>query len=163
MKAPADPLKPQRINALTRAFYDDLLVYDAQSHRAHSLNKTAAAVWSQCNGDATAPEIARRLESTLQSGSAEALVEMAIGKLRRAGLLVDGEQDQNHPQLLSRRKVLRGIRTAAGVMIPVVATLVLPTPTEAASCFPNLHACSNNGQCCSGHCGLAGINLVCLP
>jgi hypothetical protein len=34
---------------------------------------------------------------------------------------------------------------------------------QAASCFPLLHACTNNGQCCSGHCGLSGVSLVCLP
>ena len=51
------PPKPKRIEAVTRKFHDELLIYDARKHQAHCLNKTAAAVWLECNGDATVAEI----------------------------------------------------------------------------------------------------------
>jgi hypothetical protein len=156
------PLKPKHIKALTREFHDELLVYDAGRHRAHCLNKTAAMVWSECNGDATVSDIAKRLRSALQKES-DAIVRLAVIKLRKAGLLEESDAVLVGGELLNRRDVLRRMRTIAIVALPVVTTMLVPMPASAASCFPLLHACTSNVQCCSGHCGVSGVNLVCLP
>lgn len=155
-------LKPKRIKALTRQFDDELLVYDPGRHMAHCLNTTAAMVWWECNGDATVPDIAERVKSALPTDG-DAIVELAVMKLRKAGLLEKSDAVLAGGELLNRRDVLKRVRTAAIVAVPVVITMLVPTPARAASCFPLLHSCSSGAQCCSGHCGLSGVNLVCLP
>ena len=157
-----NPLKPKRIDALTREFHDELLVYDGKKHKAHCLNKTAAVVWLACSGDATVPEIAKKLEGYFH-GSDDTLVRLSVAKLRKAGLLENTDIVFDSRESLNRRDVLKRIRAIAVVALPVVATMLVPMPTAAASCFPLLHTCSTGAQCCSGHCGLSGIKFVCLP
>lgn len=161
VKELTDQLKPKRIKALTRKFDDELLVYDERRHKAHCLNRTAAMVWLECTGHFTVPEISKKLDADFQSGGDDSLVRLAVVRLYRAGLL---EKSGTVPAaLLSRREVLNRVRAIAIVAIPLVTTMLVPTPARAASCFPLLHLCSSNIQCCSGHCGSSGVNLVCLP
>ena len=155
-------LKPKHIDALTREFHDELLVYDGEKHKAHCLNKTAAMVWLACSGDATVPEIAKKLEDYFHS-SDDALVRLSVAKLHNAGLLEKSDIVFDSRESLNRRDVLKRIRAIAVVALPVVTTMLVPMAAAAASCFPLLHTCSSGAQCCSGHCGLSGIKLVCLP
>jgi len=157
-----NPLKPKRIEALTREFHDELLVYDGEKHKAHCLNKTAAVVWLECRGDATVPEIAKKLEGYFHS-SDDTLVRLSVAKLRKAGLLEKTEAVLDGRESLNRRDVLKRIRLMAVVALPLVTTMLVPLPAAAASCFPLLHTCSSGVQCCSGRCGLSGLRLVCLP
>ena len=46
---------PKRVDALSRPLDDELLVYDARTHRGHCLNQTAAAVWKACDGNDDRP------------------------------------------------------------------------------------------------------------
>jgi Coenzyme PQQ synthesis protein D (PqqD) len=163
MSKQANPLKPQRIEAFTREFGDELLVYDQRRHRAHCLNKTAAAVWLECDGEATVAEIAKRLESLMCAECDDVLVRLAVAKLRKAGLLEKSDAVADSASFLHRRDALKRLRTVALMALPVVTTMLVPTPAFAASCFPLLHACNNNLQCCSGHCGISGVSTVCLP
>lgn len=163
MKNRIDQLRPKRIVALTREFYDELLVYDEGTHKAHCLNKTAAIVWLECTGNATVPEIAKKVEKQLHTEGDDTLVGLAIMKLYKSGLLEKTEAGPGGENLPNRRDVLKRVGTAAIVALPIVTTMLVPTPAHAASCFPLLHTCSNNTQCCSGHCGLSGVTLVCLP
>ena len=163
MNKQTDPLKPQRIEALTRKLGDELIVYDQRRYKAHCLNQTAAAVWLECDGEAAVPEIAKRLASLMCAECDEVLVMLAVAKLLKAGLLEKSDAIADGAKFLRRRDALKSIRTVALVALPVVTTMLVPTPAFAASCFPLLHACSNNLQCCSGHCGVSGVSLVCLP
>jgi hypothetical protein len=162
MNKQTNPLKPRRIAALTRKFYDELLVYDTRTDKAHCLNKTAAAVWSECNGEATVAEIAQKLGKLLCADGDDVLVRLAVARLSKAGLL-QGDTAVDRAELWSRRDALKRIRAVALVALPIVTTMLIPTPTCAASCFPLLHACNSNLQCCSGHCGISGLSTVCLP
>jgi len=155
-------LKPKRIKALTREFYDELLVYDDRRHRAHCLNKTAAMVWHECDGEATLRDIAKKLEGDLET-DADTIVNLAVIRLRKAGLLEKSDAVPAGGELPNRRDVLKRLRAVAIVAIPVVTSMLIPTPASAASCFPLSHACTSNAECCSGHCGVLGINLVCVP
>jgi hypothetical protein len=154
-------LKPKRIECLTREFQDELLVYDPERHKAHCLNRTAAVVWLECSGDATVQEIANKLESYFRT-SDDALVRLSVAKLGKAGLIERTDAVLDGGELLNRREVLRRIRAMAVVALPLVTSMLIPTPAAAASCFPLLHACSSDIQCCSGHCGVSGTTMVCL-
>src|SRR4051812_3826506 len=105
----------------------ETLVYDLDRHRAHRLNRTAAAVWAACDGRAGAAEIARSLRGEVPGVSRE-LVDFAIAKLDRAHLLVEGSG-------ITRRSALRRLSVAAA-LVPLVTSIVVPEAAAAASCSP---------------------------
>jgi len=47
---------------ITKEVADELLVYDRTRDKAHCLNETAAEIWKLCDGQTSAPEIARMLD-----------------------------------------------------------------------------------------------------
>jgi Coenzyme PQQ synthesis protein D (PqqD) len=155
-------LKPKRVEALTRQFCDELLVYDDRRHKAHCLNKAAAMVWLECNGNVTIQEIAAKLQGAFETDS-DTIVQLAVMRLRKAGLIETSDAVLAGGELLNRRVVLKRLRAVAIVAIPIVTSMLVPTPARAASCLPLLASCTSNAQCCSGHCGVSGASLVCLP
>jgi hypothetical protein len=127
----------------------ELLVYDLERHRAHRLNATAAAVWRACRNTQTDEAAASHVSSGLPLRARCDVVWLAVGRLSRAGLLA--EPAVRAPRL-SRRRLLRLLGQAA--LLPVVVSIVAPTPAAAATCLPSGSACTSNSQCCSD---------VCLP
>ena len=156
-------LRPKRINATTRTLQDELLVYDPSTHRGHCLNKSASIIWLSCDGVTTVSEIASRFAEETQSDVNEPMILFALNKLDKAGLLSQPGDLSHSIQPSTRREILRRLGSVAVIALPAVVSMLVPTPARAASCFPLLHSCSSNAQCCSGHCGLSGVNLVCLP
>jgi hypothetical protein len=157
---PANAIKPKRIAALSRQLNDELLVYDARTNKGHCLNQTAAAVWIACDGKTSVNKIVTILRKKLQADFDEQIVCLALDKLEKAGLLLGPVNSHIEGRLWSRREVMRGIAAISAVGLPVITSILVPTAAQAASCFPLLHICTSNGQCCSGHCG---VNLVCIP
>jgi Coenzyme PQQ synthesis protein D (PqqD) len=47
---------------LVHELADEILVYDLNGHKAHSLNKAAALVWQRCDGEGSITDIARVIE-----------------------------------------------------------------------------------------------------
>lgn len=117
------------------AIDQELCVYDWERQKMHTLNPTAALVWQQCDGQTAPAAMAARLEQELQTPEAEQLVWLSLDRLEKAHLL---EAKAARPALgksLTRRDLLK----AAGLslaMLPLVKSIVLPTPVEA-QCSPN--------------------------
>ncbi len=131
---------------------DEVLVYDRQRDKAHCLNQTAALVWKYCDGKTTVTSIAKRLERELKTGVDEKIVWYALDQLNKDHLLVE---DFAPPALLagmSRRQMVRVLGVAAVVAVPLVTSIVAPTPAQAATCLPTGAACTSSAQCCSGLC-----------
>ena len=131
---------------------DETLVYDLERDRAHCLNPTAALVWRHCDGQSSAKEIARALKSEIKQPVDEKLVWLAIDQLGRNHLLK--ETPALPPQLagMNRRELVRALGLTAAVAIPVVASIVAPMPSQAASCLPSGASCGISAECCSGLC-----------
>jgi len=146
-----------RVDCLSREFGNEVLVYDLQRDVGHCLNSTAAAAWKLCDGNSSPPQIARTLSRQLSTRVDEAVVLLALDQLAAAHLLVEPEVPVER---LSRRVALRRIGIAAAIALPLVTSIVAPTPAQAASCLHNLAPCTNNVQCCSGVC--APIALRCV-
>jgi hypothetical protein len=68
-------------------------------------------------------------------------------------LLIDVEKPVRRT---SRREAIRSIGIAGAIALPLVTSLVAPTPARAASCLANGKPCVSNVQCCSGKCGTGG-------
>jgi hypothetical protein len=131
---------------------DEVLVYDLDRHKAHCLNSTAALIWKQCDGRTTPPDIARRLQDELQVPCKEDHVWLALSQLEKIHLL---EQPITLPPQLagmSRRQMVRALGVAAAVAVPLVTSIVAPTPAQASTCIPSGNPCSLGGPiaCCAG-------------
>src|SRR5262245_6172948 len=149
---------------IIRRLLDETLIYDLDRDKAHCLNAPAAAIWQLCNGRRSPAEIANDLPEPFGPVK-EALVWLALEQLARNHLL---EEPLNWPAAIpriTRRQALERIGLGAAITIPIVASIIAPTPTQAATCLPHCSACSTGTQCCSGVCannppGCTGLRCV---
>jgi hypothetical protein len=117
------------------------------------LNKTAAFVWQQCDGRTTTQQIARSLSLELHSDVDHKLVWFALRQLDRHHLLEQHLDPQSGLFAVSRREALRALGVGAAVTLPVVASILAPTPAQAATgCKGTGATCSSGIECCSGVC-----------
>ena len=79
----------------------------------------------------------------------ESLVQLAVEELAKARLLVEAEAPRRRT---SRRDVIRTLGIAGAIALPLVTSLVAPTPARAASCQAKGAPCVSSTQCCSGNC-----------
>ncbi len=128
---------------------DEVLVYDRESQTAHCLNRTAALVWRCCDGNTSAPEIARRLKAELEAPFDEELVWLALSQLEKLNLLEPSVSVPSQFSRLSRRQLIRNFGFGAAIAVPVVTSILAPTAVQAATCQPSGNPCVPNKLCCS--------------
>jgi hypothetical protein len=145
---------------IVKELADELLVYDIQRDKAHCLNLTAAAVWKQCDGRATVPEIARRLEVSFKKGQEtegsrqrveegnsqtvgedlvaeagtidERVVWLALAQLRRSYLLEEPVDSAQWPQTIMGMSRREAIRRIGiGAAIALPIVATITAPTPA--------------------------------
>ncbi len=134
---------------LVRELAGELVVYDLERHEAHCLNRTAALVFKQCDGRSSVAEIAGRLGAEFETPVDEPLVWQALEQLHEARLLAHMPTRTPEPSGLSRRDVMRRVGLALAVAVPVVSSILVPTPAEAAVTCVNASSClSNVGMSC---------------
>jgi hypothetical protein len=122
---------------VVRTVGDETLVYDTRSHLAHCLNRTASEVFRLCDGTRTVREIASSLAGGEADGCDEGTVTEALGLLVAAELLRDAPAPLTATDRNSRREALRRVGLGAALLAPIVTSLVVPTPAEAAAtCIP---------------------------
>lgn len=131
---------------------DEVLVYDVDRHQAHCLNQTAALVWKQCDGQTSVGEMVRLLHRELKTPVDEAVVWLALDQLGKAGLLRERVNRSPGTARLSRRALMRKMGWAAAVALPVVTSLVAPTPSQASSGKAEGAPCTSSVECLSGLC-----------
>lgn len=128
---------------------DEVLVYDKQRDQAHCLNETATLVWRACDGRLPSEAIAQKLTRHMDVAVSEEIVMLALAELEKAHLL---EPNQNLPDSLgavSRRQMIRTLGLAASVALPIVTTIMVPPPAQAATCTPPGQPCSPVKLCCT--------------
>jgi hypothetical protein len=135
----------RRDGLLIRELPDELLVYDQGQHRAHCLNRTAAEVYRHADGTRTVGELALLLAPEGDRAAGESAVEAALARLGEAGLL----ESAPAPPGLSRREVVRRIGIGAAILLPAVASVVAPTPAEAAATCVSSCASQPDGTPCT--------------
>ena len=136
---------------LVRELAEEVLVYDEESHRAHCLNPTAALVWEHCDGKTPVAGIAGRVGRQLSTRVAEEVVWSALEQLAESGLLAPRETSHGGGAAgrpVSRRRMIRGLGLAAAVSLPLVTSIVAPTPAQAQS--PCTETSCPPGTSCNG-------------
>jgi hypothetical protein len=142
-------------NFIVQKLDSETLVYDRSTLRASCLNSFAADVWDCCDGQSSVGEIAAALSRFRDSAVQEKEVWAALELLDRANLLEEAVILPKHIRAATnRRDALRAIGLGAAAAIPAVATIIVPTVADAASCVPTGGPCSLNdpGACCSRIC-----------
>jgi hypothetical protein len=139
------PLARRRL--LIRELPEELLVYDQEEHRAHCLNRTAATVFRHADGTRTLSDLARLLDPGAGSAAAK-IVTLALTRLAEAGLLESGAVAPEPEPGLTRRELARRAGLAAAILLPAVASIVAPTPAEAAATCATTCAGQPNGTRC---------------
>lgn len=128
----------------------EVLVYNRENDHVHSLNDSAARIWRLCTGRRTVEQIASELDMALDPAARQTVVRDAVAQFERLGLVepVDGA-----PANPSRRRIARriSIGVAAGVALPLIVSLVAPTPAFAGT-VPDGGNCTTSGQCKTGCC-----------
>ena len=137
---------------IVRELEDETLVYDAVTDKAHCLNQTAARIWKHCDGTSSVTQIADLLSETADTIIDEKVVWYALEQFNKDGLLEEKIEPPAAFKIagMSRRRMVRTLGLAAMVAIPVVTSIVAPTPVQAgASCLPPGSSCDPKGiPCC---------------
>jgi hypothetical protein len=138
----------RREGLIVESLDDELLVYDTDSARAHSLNRVAASVWELSDGVRDAKELANA------AGVTEDDVWRALSQLEERDLL-DGDlpRRMSGPEYSRRQAVRRMglIGASAAFAAPLVKSIVVPNPASAGfmSCVPENAPCATfNGTTC---------------
>lgn len=145
----------------------ETIVYDLERHEAHCLNRTAALVFRHADGHRSIPELAAVLTTESRAAADEATVRLALEQLATARLL-DGWDERSEPKpaltSASRRQAILRVGLGAALLAPVVTSLLVPTPAEAANtCIP-VTSCSttNYGQPCWVSSKAECVNKICI-
>ncbi len=124
-----DSVKPKARteNLVFDRFDTETIVYDSTNHRAHALNRVAGTVWRCCDGNSTVEEIAGKLRQECGPAASLIVVRAALRELRNARLLEDV------PPLPARLPSRRDLSARAALLVPVVASLLVPSSAAAKS------------------------------
>ncbi len=140
-------------NLLIEDVSGELLIYDVNTNRAHCLNESAAAIWRHCDGSRSIDKLADHLFPTLDASDARHIVDVGLQRLRRRRLV---DAPAAAPAVdVSRRQMLKKVAilaATAGIVAPLVSTVIAPTAAYAFSCMPTGFPCTTPFQCCSGLC-----------
>jgi hypothetical protein len=130
----------------------EILIYDLDADRAHSLNPTAAAIWSLCDGKRAPAEIARLISLGVGAQVDEQTVWDALHQLAEKNLLAETGIRAGVSPITRRQLVRRAGLVTAAIAVPAVTSIVVPTAAQAASCVHAGGQCTIAAQCCSNNC-----------
>ena len=109
----------------------EVLVYDLERHRAHCLNAAAAVVFRHCDGTRTVAQLATLLAREMGVAADADHVRVALRALDRVHLLRHAGSPAPTAGRLTRRELVRRLGVAAA--LPIVTSVLAPTPAEAAA------------------------------
>ncbi len=117
---------------------EETLVYDLDRHRAHCLNQTAAFVFKHCDGRTSVKRMSTLLQKELKAPPGkmdETVVWLALDKLAKARLLQERISGPPEVARFGRRELVRRLGLVGGltVLLPLVTSIVAPTPAEASA------------------------------
>jgi len=139
----------RRSGLVVKEVDSEVLIYDQERSKAHCLNPTASKVWRYCDGKTTVADACSALTLDLATPVDEKLVWYAVDQFSQDHLLEEVALPAFMMPGLSRRQMVRTLGLAAAVAIPMVTTILAPTPAQAATCVPAGGACASAAECCA--------------
>jgi coenzyme PQQ synthesis protein D (PqqD) len=145
------PSKLPKVRAdqlIVKELTDETLIYDLKNDKAYCLNSTAALVWKSCDGENSIAEINLSLAKETKVAVDEKLVWLALDQLASLDLLEKAPTTPTVFAGISRRQIMK-IAGVAAIALPVVTSIIAPTPAQAASNI-GFHQPCCAGDTCSG-------------
>ena len=130
------PLTARSRDLVVEKMDDELCVYDFSNKKCHALNKTAAQVWRLCDGRSSVEHIASHLSNENHAQVDNEVVLLALKQLRKNGLLEGSDPLLENATAVSRRSVMKRFGVAAAsapILLPLIESIVAPTPAAAGS------------------------------
>jgi hypothetical protein len=143
---------------------DEALVYDTQTDIAHSLSKTAFAVWRACDEGATFDDVVNIVAKRGEKNT-EAIAAAVLGELDEKNLLLPSQAGVSRRHALKR---MAGVGAAAA-LTPFVVSVTVPTAHAAGSpptCKTETQQCTGTTQATNNCCTTnpsGGRKLICGP
>lgn len=152
-------VRPVRISTThVERIGEELCIYDWSRHVVHTLNEIAGSVWLQCDGRTTFAELSARLDPDLTDGARDALLSLTLRELDAAHLLVPVAAEESAPFAASRRDVLK--RVGAAAILPVITSIVAPTPVDAQSASSRTFDYTGAGQVFTVPAGVTRVTIA---
>lgn len=143
--------KTRNENIVVQELENEILIYDLEINKAFCLNETSAMVWQICDGKRNVAEISQILNRKLNQPITEDVIWLALDGFKKDNLLEESEQFEIDFNGLNRRQVIKKVGLASMVVLPIVASVIAPQATQAASCLGLLEFCApanSVGNCC---------------
>jgi hypothetical protein len=125
----SEPLHPLRRSQhlVIQMVGDDTLIYDEGTHRAVCLNRMSSAIWSRCDGQHSAADMANALTRELETPVSQSIVLLALEELR-ANHLIEAAGAPATPAApgATRRDLIIQLGTSAGLLIPIISAITVP-------------------------------------
>jgi len=166
--------RARRDDLLTTKLDDEVVVYDPESKRAHSLNRLAVTVWNHADGSKSVDELRQAVSDEIGIPVDTTAVMNAMRKLERAHLLLSKATAVGP---MTRREMLTksGKFGAAAMATPLIASAFVPMAAAAASvvthpectgasCSTFIPCSSTNPDCVCAALGAPfGPGGICVP
>jgi coenzyme PQQ synthesis protein D (PqqD) len=142
----------RRSGLIVKEVDNEILIYDQERNKAHCLNPTASKVWKYCDGETTVADACTALTHDLATTVDEKLVWYAVDQFSHDHLLEEVALPAFMIPGLNRRQMVRTLGLAAAVAVPLVTSILAPTPAQAATCLADGQPCGTPAQCCTPLC-----------
>jgi hypothetical protein len=139
---------------------DEVVIYDTIRRTGHALNPIAALVWQHCDGHHTVRDLAALVPGGGTRSLGEDVVWLSLRQLAGADLLDASTPLPQDAPRVTRAGLLRAGMASGAVLLPVVASIAVPTAAHAQSCASNGESCASI-PCCIG-CACIQNFCVCL-
>lgn len=127
--------KARHDDILVQEVGTELVIYDRKRHVAHSVSQPAAFVWQHCDGQTTIGDLATLLEEELHRPVDEEFIWLILDQLENNSLLRESMKQPGNGRRISRRQATQKLGEGALILVvPLVMSLIVPTPTMALSC-----------------------------
>lgn len=135
----------------------EILIYNLLTHKAFNLNETLSIVYQNCDGETSFGELKNKYKFT------DDFIYLALDELKRSDLLAKDAVYSSPFAKTSRREVIKKVGLATMLALPLIAGLVAPQASNAASAagglesdyLPLYSACVNQlgaKQCITAFC-----------
>jgi Coenzyme PQQ synthesis protein D (PqqD) len=126
---------PKAIANVTRLdLGGETILYDKNTCRTYSLNATSMLIWQHCDGQTNLEQLEQYVTRQGQSEGADAIVQLALDRLVRVGLVVGPARAPATDRITRRHALKRAALIGAGMALPAVIAVLAPTPAQAGSC-----------------------------
>jgi hypothetical protein len=127
------PVARTHDDVVVQEVLNEVVIYDLPRDKAHALNPTAAQVYRWCDGQTSPQAMAERVAeiNSLSRRQGDALVGLALKLLQQEDLVAWTGTLVPAMRSVTRRSALARVGVAA--LVPVVYSLVAPTPAQAQS------------------------------